>query len=43
MAHCEHIRIYRDYTMRVSGTHAEANPNVAQKHLSTELETAEAE
>ena len=43
MAHCEHIRIYRDYTMCGNGAHAEANPNVAQKHLSAELETVEAE
>ena len=33
MAHCEHIRIYRDYIMCGNGAHAEANPNVAQKHL----------
>lgn len=42
VACCEHICIYRDYNMCGNGAHAEANPNVAQKHLSAELETAEA-
>ena len=42
MALCEHICIYRHFTMCGNGAHAEASPNVAQKHLSAELETAEA-
>ena len=42
MARCEHICIYRDYTICGNGAHAEANPDVAQNHLSAELETAEA-